>query len=44
MVLTEQLKTNTNSQQIELSNIGVGVYFAKIDSNNTSIVKKLIIQ
>ena len=43
-VITKQLKSNTNSQQIDISNISTGVYIAMIDSNNTSKVKKLIIQ
>jgi len=43
-VLTEQLKSNTNSQQIDISNISTGVYIAKIDSYNMSLSKKIIIQ
>ena len=43
-VLTEQLKSNANTQQIDMSNIGIGVYIAKIDYHNKSLSKKIIIQ
>ena len=43
-ILTEKLKSNTNSQQIDISNISTGVYIAKIDSYNMSLSKKIIIQ
>ena len=43
-VLTAKLKSNTNAQQIDISNIGIGVYIAKIDSYIMSLSKKIIIQ
>jgi len=43
-MLSETLQTNTNAQQIDLNNLQTGVYIVNVFSNNTSIIKKIIIK
>ncbi|WCO02847.1 metallophosphoesterase [Psychroserpens ponticola] len=43
LIMSNQLKTNENNQQIDLSHINLGVYFIKITSLSMNLSKKIII-
>ncbi|NNK82880.1 MAG: T9SS type A sorting domain-containing protein [Flavobacteriaceae bacterium] len=43
IILSEVLKTNNNTQQIDISNMASGVYLARIESITHTVSKKIII-
>ena len=41
-MLVEEIETNSNEPEIKVSDFSAGVYFFNIDSENGTIVKKIV--